>query len=316
GFCGWSFLNAVHELLVIEDMDADARFAANYFVVDPQFTLKFYVAAPLLTTDGHRLASGAHAGGARGGPRCVPCAPAPAASLQAPRCLAVAPRRRGMVVVRAGTLCVMGNKAQRFDATRAQVLANLAEMMVRQLEQKWARQLSNQSDVSAAVQRLRPLGAYDTPYLVVDTASSPWRVLHMNNPAIDMLGVEWGASYAELALHKAGRARSKFDGVPICSVFDLSEATAEWAQGGWEFTLSNVAGAGGAPAAAGRGFTLHFRVPPCPPDGSSHPIHRRQKPSAPPPFNRFGPPEASPRQHPFNRLLSKTISSKRRSLLK
>ena len=25
GFCGWSFLNAVHELLVVEDMSTDAR---------------------------------------------------------------------------------------------------------------------------------------------------------------------------------------------------------------------------------------------------------------------------------------------------
>lgn len=31
-----------------------------------------------------------------------------------------------------GTLCVMGHQPQKFDATRAQVLANLAEMMVSQ----------------------------------------------------------------------------------------------------------------------------------------------------------------------------------------
>lgn len=55
GFCGWSFLNAHHELLVVEDMDADARFADNFFVTDPAFSLKFYVAAPLITANGHRL---------------------------------------------------------------------------------------------------------------------------------------------------------------------------------------------------------------------------------------------------------------------
>lgn len=55
GFCGWSFLNAVHEMLVIEDTDTDARFAANYFVTDPGFSIKFYVAAPLITANGHRL---------------------------------------------------------------------------------------------------------------------------------------------------------------------------------------------------------------------------------------------------------------------
>jgi hypothetical protein len=35
-----------------------ARFSANYFVVDPQFSLKFYVAAPLVSADGHRLVRG------------------------------------------------------------------------------------------------------------------------------------------------------------------------------------------------------------------------------------------------------------------
>jgi hypothetical protein len=46
-------------MLVITDLDADARFAANYFVVDSEaFRLKFYVAAPLVTADGHRLVGG------------------------------------------------------------------------------------------------------------------------------------------------------------------------------------------------------------------------------------------------------------------
>lgn len=40
---------------VVEDMDADARFASNFFVCDPAFHLKFYVAAPLISSNGHRL---------------------------------------------------------------------------------------------------------------------------------------------------------------------------------------------------------------------------------------------------------------------
>lgn len=219
GFCGWSFLNSVHEMLVIEDMDTDARFAANYFVTDPQFHLKFYVAAPLVSADGHRL----------------------------------------------GTLCVMGNQARRFDATRAQVLANLAEMMVRQLEKRWALQLAAMSDVEGAVQMLRPLEAYDTPYLVVDTSVSPWRVLHMNIPAIDALGVEWSASYQDLASHQEQRPCPKFEGRAISEVFDLSGATANWRQGGWEFDLMGVAGAAGSVEMEGRRFSLHFRL--CHSDG-------------------------------------------------
>ncbi|GBF95008.1 hypothetical protein Rsub_07509 [Raphidocelis subcapitata] len=217
GFCGWSFLNAVHELLVIEDLDADARFAANYFCVDPEFHLKFYVAAPLVSTDGHRL----------------------------------------------GTLCIMGQRARKFDATRAQVLANLAEMMTRQLEARWARQLAAAGDVAGAVARLRPLAAYDAAYMVVDTSSSPWRVMHLNVPAIDALGVEWGASYAELASNREGRPSApKFPGVPISDFFNLSASAAEWERGGWAFSLRGVAGAG---AAEGRRFALHFRL--CHSDG-------------------------------------------------
>jgi len=37
---------------------------------------------------------------------------------------------------------------------------------VRQLEKRWALQLAAMSDVEGAVQMLRPLEAYDTPYLV------------------------------------------------------------------------------------------------------------------------------------------------------
>jgi hypothetical protein len=33
--------------------------------------------------------------------------------------------------------CVMGQQARRFDAVKGQVLSNLAEMLVRQLEDKW-----------------------------------------------------------------------------------------------------------------------------------------------------------------------------------
>ena len=40
---------------MVEDMDADARFSQNYFVCDPAFSLKHYVAAPLISSNGHRL---------------------------------------------------------------------------------------------------------------------------------------------------------------------------------------------------------------------------------------------------------------------
>ena len=55
GYCGWSFLNDNHELLVVEDLTQDTRFSENFFVVDPAFHLVFYAAAPLVSSNGHRL---------------------------------------------------------------------------------------------------------------------------------------------------------------------------------------------------------------------------------------------------------------------
>jgi hypothetical protein len=40
---------------VVENMEDDARFCQNYFVTDPAFHLVFYVAAPLVASNGHRL---------------------------------------------------------------------------------------------------------------------------------------------------------------------------------------------------------------------------------------------------------------------
>jgi hypothetical protein len=45
----------------------------------------------------------------------------------------------------------MGQESRKFDAMKGQVLANLAEMLVRQLEQKW---------VNALQVRLTPIWGY------------------------------------------------------------------------------------------------------------------------------------------------------------
>ena len=82
----------------------------------------------------------------------------------------------------------MGQEPRKFDAMRAQVLANMAEMLVRQLERQWALQLAEQKDMG---RMMRSLSVYDMAYLFVDVGgagSSSWRVLHMNNNAIDRLG--------------------------------------------------------------------------------------------------------------------------------
>eukprot|EP00879_Flechtneria_rotunda_P004002 GHRR01004243.1.p1 GENE.GHRR01004243.1~~GHRR01004243.1.p1 ORF type:complete len:773 (+),score=221.32 GHRR01004243.1:1592-3910(+) len=174
-------------------MDADARFNNNYFVCEPQFHLKFYVAAPLISSNNHRL----------------------------------------------GTLCVMGTEPRKFDALRGQLLANMAEMLVRQLEQRWVAKL--QASGSAAV-LMRSLHCYDAAYLVLDLSCQPWAILHMNEKAREITGIDWTASYAELADYANGRMhKQQFDGTPFNSIFDLSGATLTWnSGGGWEFKLSGL----------------------------------------------------------------------------
>lgn len=142
GFCGWSFLNSCHELLVVEDLAQDLRFSRNFFVTSQDFQLRFYVGCPLVAADGHRL----------------------------------------------GTLCIVGREPRSFDTTRGTVLANLAEMAVRQLERNWALSEATQSHV----QLMRSLACYEEAFLFLDTSQpGNWRVLHINRAAAGMLGCEW-----------------------------------------------------------------------------------------------------------------------------
>lgn len=79
----------------------------------------------------------------------------------------------------------MGHEPRGFDATRGLVLSNLAEMLVRQLEHKWAESEARQSNV----QLMRSLACYEEAFLFLDTSrGGDWRVLHMNMAASKLLG--------------------------------------------------------------------------------------------------------------------------------
>ena len=83
--------------------------------------------------------------------------------------------------------CIVGHTAAKFDATRGAVLANIAELLVRQLERKWAESEARQSDV----QLMRSLACYDEAFMFLDTSrQGNWRVLHMNRAASKLLGKE------------------------------------------------------------------------------------------------------------------------------
>lgn len=64
-------------------------------------------------------------------------------------------------------------------------MTNIAELLVRQLEQKWAESDARQSNV----QLMRSLACYDEAFMFLDTSrEGDWRVLHMNKAAATLLG--------------------------------------------------------------------------------------------------------------------------------
>eukprot|EP00775_Hariotina_reticulata_P005278 gene5278-5513_t len=193
GFCGWSFLNSHHELLIVEDMTKDARF--RYFWVA-------LVIGKTGRANGHRL----------------------------------------------GTLCVMGQRPGKFDVLKGQLLANLAELLVRQLEERWVASLR---ESNSPLKLMRDTGCYKTCQLVMDLSSSPWSILHMNERARTALGVDWGASYDELANYAAGRRHpSAFNGLPVTELFCLDRARLVWGtSGAWEFKLTGLTPAASSPPA-------------------------------------------------------------------
>ena len=81
--------------------------------------------------------------------------------------------------------CIVGHEQVHFDATRGLVLANIAELVIRQLEQKWAESEARESNV----QLMRSLACYNEAFLFLDTSrEGDWRVLHMNKAAAQLLG--------------------------------------------------------------------------------------------------------------------------------
>ena len=81
--------------------------------------------------------------------------------------------------------CIVGHEPREFDASRGLVLSNLSEMLVRQLEHKWAESEARQS----SVQLMRSLACYEEAFFFLDTSrEGDWRVLHMNLAASKLLG--------------------------------------------------------------------------------------------------------------------------------
>ncbi len=75
------------------------------------------------------------------------------------------------------------------------MLSNLSELLVRRIEQRWAEQARAKRQAAGSELR-RSMECYRAATLFVDlrggVGAAGWRVLHMNAPAMDVLGASAG----------------------------------------------------------------------------------------------------------------------------
>lgn len=89
--------------------------------------------------------------------------------------------------------CCIDKKPQQMDLDRAALLCNFAELVVREMEMEWAaRQQRAQS-----LKLLRTMDAYKQAFMFVDVSAPQWRVLYLNDHAIQNTG-KTPASYMKM----------------------------------------------------------------------------------------------------------------------
>lgn len=77
-------------------------------------------------------------------------------------------------------------------AGQVNILTNMAEMVVRRVEQSWAltmRQQEQQQQQLLGGPPARGLAAYTTPVMFVDTSTDPWEIRYCNAAAAELAGV-------------------------------------------------------------------------------------------------------------------------------
>lgn len=88
----------------------------------------------------------------------------------------------------------MDKKPQRMDMDRAGILCNIAELVTREMEAVWAaRQQRLQS-----LKLLRAMDSYRQAFMFVDVAVPQWKVLYMNEHAIERTGKVPGFCTAQI----------------------------------------------------------------------------------------------------------------------
>ncbi|KAK9827969.1 hypothetical protein WJX81_002964 [Elliptochloris bilobata] len=93
---------------------------------------------------------------------------------------------------RLGTLCFADAAPRKFDAGRCSILNNMAELVVRELERVWA--LRHTRLAAAQMQQvgqglLRAMDCFQEAIMMVDVREPGWRIMHLNQAAIQQTGV-------------------------------------------------------------------------------------------------------------------------------
>lgn len=70
------------------------------------------------------------------------------------------------------------------DQERAAILCNIAELVTREMEMEWAARAQR----AHTLRLLRSMDCYKAAFMFVDVSVSQWRVLYMNEQAIQKTG--------------------------------------------------------------------------------------------------------------------------------
>lgn len=76
------------------------------------------------------------------------------------------------------------DKPQHMDLDRAAILCNIAELVTREIEANWAAQQQRLQCISL----LRTMESYKQAFMFVDVAVPGWKVLYMNDHAVERTG--------------------------------------------------------------------------------------------------------------------------------
>ena len=80
--------------------------------------------------------------------------------------------------------CIVDKKPQHMDLNRASILCNIAELVTREIEADWAAAQQRLTCMSL----LRTMDSYKQAFMFVDVAVPGWRVLYMNEHAVERTG--------------------------------------------------------------------------------------------------------------------------------